>query len=88
MRRRSLLLVLAAAAALALPAAAWAHAALLQTSPVASRTVNVAPAQVELRYSEPVEPRFAVVSVTDPAARRVTAGALMMSRRSRYSPDT
>lgn len=85
MRRRSLLLVLAAAAALALPAAAWAHAALLQTSPVASRTVNVAPAQVELRYSEPVEPRFAVVSVTDPAARRVTAGA---PRRSPANADT
>jgi copper transport protein len=74
MRRRSSLLVLAAAAALALPAAAWAHAALLQTTPVASRTVNVAPTQVELRYSEPVEPRFAVVSVTDPAARQMTAG--------------
>jgi copper transport protein len=74
MSRRAFLLVLAAAAALALPAAAWAHAALLQTSPVASRTVNVAPKQVELRYSEPVEPRFAVVSVTDPAARKMTAG--------------
>jgi copper transport protein len=62
------------AAALALPASAWAHAALLQTFPQASRTTNVAPAEVRLRYSEPVEPRFAIVSVTDAAGQQVTGG--------------
>ena len=61
------------AAALALPAAAWAHAALLRTDPVASRTTNAAPTAVRLTYSEPVEPRFAIVSVTDAAGRQVTA---------------
>jgi copper transport protein len=64
-----------AAASLALPAAAWAHAALLQTTPVASRVVNTAPAQVTLRYSEPVEPRFAIVSVTNAAGDKEAAGA-------------
>jgi copper transport protein len=63
-----------AAASLALPAAAWAHAALLQTTPVASRVVNTAPAQVTLRYSEPVEPRFAIVSVTNAAGDKEAAG--------------
>jgi copper transport protein len=63
-----------AAAALALPASAWAHAALLQTVPVASRTINTAPTEVRLRFSEPVEPRFAIVSVTDAAGRQVTDG--------------
>ena len=72
--KRVALLVLAAAAALALPAAAWAHAALLRTDPVASRTINKAPTEVRLTYSEPVEPRFAIVSVTDAQGSQVTAG--------------
>lgn len=72
--RRAGLLALAAAAALALPASAWAHAALLRTDPVASRTIDAAPAEVRLTYSEPVEPRFAIVSVTDATGRQVTSG--------------
>ncbi len=72
--RRVGLVGIVAAAALALPASAWAHAALLQTVPLASRTTNTAPTEVRLRYSEPVEPRFAIVSVTDAAGRQVTDG--------------
>jgi copper transport protein len=72
--RRAGLLVLPAAVALALPAAAWAHAALLRTVPEASRTINRAPPEVGLTYSEPVAPRFAIVSVTDAAGRQVTSG--------------
>jgi copper transport protein len=63
-----------AAAALALPAAAWAHAALVRTVPEASRTINAAPPEVRLTYSEPVEPRFAIVSVTDASGKQVTSG--------------
>jgi len=79
--------VLAAAlvTALAVPAAAWAHAALLRTAPVASRTVNEPPKEVRLSYSEPVEPRFAIVSVTDAAGSQVTAGA---PRRAQGEPQT
>jgi copper transport protein len=65
---------LAAAAALALPTAAWAHAALLHTVPVASRTINSSPPAVRLTYTEPIEPRFAIVSVTNAEARQVTVG--------------
>ncbi len=72
--RRAGLVGIVAAAALASPASAWAHAALLQTVPEASRTVNVAPPEVRMRFSEPVEPRFAIVSVTDAAGRQVTDG--------------
>jgi copper transport protein len=75
----------AAAAALALPAAAWAHAALLRTVPSASGTVNRPPGQVALTFSEPVEPRFAVVSVTDAAGHQETAGP---PRRSPADADT
>ena len=83
--RRGALLVLTAAAALVLPAAAWAHAALLRTEPVASRTVNAPPAQVRLTYSEPVEPRFAIVSVTDADGTQVTDGS---PARSPGTPQT
>jgi copper transport protein len=83
--RRALAVLAVAAVALALPAAAFAHAALLRTVPQASGTVNTAPRQVELTYSEAVEPRFAIVSVTDAAAHRETAGP---PRRSPANPDT
>src|SRR3954465_2776449 len=85
MRRLFVIALATAAASLTLPAAAWAHAALLQTTPVASRVLNVAPTQVSLRYSEPIEPRFAIVSVTDAAGHPVTAGP---PRRSPVDADT
>ncbi|MET0200768.1 MAG: copper resistance CopC family protein, partial [Gaiellaceae bacterium] len=72
--KRAALAGIVAVAALVLPASAWAHAALLQTPPQASRTTTLAPPAVRLRYSEPVEPRFAIVSVTDAAGRQVTFG--------------
>jgi copper transport protein len=75
MRRVVLITLAAAAASLVLPAVAWAHAALLQTTPVASRIINTPPKQVLLRYSEAVEPRFAIVSVTNAAGDKETAGA-------------
>lgn len=72
--RRAVLLALAAAAALALPAAAWAHAGLVRTEPSASKTVNSPPTRVLLSYTEPIEARFAIVSVTDASGTQVTAG--------------
>jgi copper transport protein len=72
-------------AALVLPGAAWAHAALLRTVPVASATVNTPPRQVALTYDEAVEPRFAIVSVTDAAGQQETTGP---PRRSPANPDT
>ena len=83
--RRIGVVVAVAAASLALPAAAWAHAALLQTTPVASRVVNTAATHVTLRYSEPVEPRFAIVSVTNAAGDKEAAGP---PARSPANPDT
>jgi copper transport protein len=83
--RRSAVLGFVAAAALALPAAAWAHAALLRTVPVPSRTINAAPPAVRLTYSEPIEPRFAIVSVTDAAGRQLTSGP---PQRAPGSPQT
>jgi len=69
-----LAIVLAVAAVLAVPAPAWGHAALLRASPVASTLVNEPPQQVRLTYTEPVEPRFTTVSVTDAAGAPQAAG--------------
>ena len=71
--------------ALAVPAPASAHAVLLRTLPQASGTVDTPPREVALTFSEAVEPRFAIVSVTDAAAHQETAGA---PRRSPADPDT
>jgi copper transport protein len=83
--RRLAVAVAVLASALAAPTAAWAHAALVRTVPEASRTLNGAPAQVQMTFSEAVEPRFAIVSVTDADANRVTAGP---PRRSPTDPNT
>ena len=84
-RRRIAVLVLAAAAALALPALAWAHAALVHTSPSASGTVSTPPRRVLLTFSEAVEPRFAVISVTDAAGNQMTTDT---PSRSAVDPKT
>jgi copper transport protein len=83
--RRGALIAAVVAAALAAPASAWAHAALLHTTPSASVVLNRPPKQVAMNYSEAVEPRFAIVSITDAAGRRVAAGP---PGRSPTNPDT
>ena len=85
MRRAGAIACAALAAALALPAAAWAHAALLHTVPSPSGTVNTPPPNVQLTYSEAVEPRFAIVSVTDAAGHQQTSGS---PERSPSNADT
>jgi copper transport protein len=84
-RRRLVVVLLAAAGVLALPAAAWAHAALVRATPTPSAVLNQPPAVVLLKYTEAVEPRFAIVSVTDAAGKQETAGA---PRRSAADPTT
>ena len=72
--RTRLATLLAVAVTLAAPASAWAHAALLSTSPAPNSVVNTPPAQLTLTYSEAVEPRFAIISVSDAAGHQHTAG--------------
>ena len=56
------------------PGVASAHAFLVRSSPVANSVVRVPPSEIRLTYSEPVEPRFTDVSVTNAAGRQQTAG--------------
>lgn len=83
--RRAALVATVAAAALALPAAARAHAALVKTFPQASAELDRQPGAVRLAYDEAVEPRFAIVSVTDAEGRSQVAGA---PRRAAGDPST
>jgi copper transport protein len=87
MRRSGVILAagVAALAALALPAAASAHAYLVKTVPAASVVVNSPPPSVQLTYDEAVEPRLAIISVTDVHAHSVTDGTVT---RSPANPDT
>jgi copper transport protein len=84
-RARIGLLVMVAAGGLALPAAAWAHAVLVRTSPLPSSVVNRPPPVVLVTYSEAVEPRFAIVSVTNAAGQQQIAAP---PRRSATDPNT
>jgi copper transport protein len=84
-RGRIAVAVSAGALALLLPAAASAHAYLVRTTPAPSVTLNTPPPVVALTFDEAVEPRFAVISVTDVNANRETSAPL---RRSASDPDT
>ncbi len=74
--RRALVATALAAAALvaAAPSSAWAHASLLATSPAAQRVTPHAPDAVALTFSEAIEPRFAIISITDVKGHQVTQG--------------
>ena len=85
--RRALVTALVAGAALAAPAAAWAHAALLKTVPAASAEVDTPPAELRLTYDEVVEPRFAVISVTDAGGHQQVNGAAHRSASNPYELD-
>jgi copper transport protein len=85
LRRTGAVALAALVVALAAPASALAHAALLRTVPSASVTVNHPPKEVDMTFSEAVEPQFATVSVTNPAAEQQAAGK---SHRSPTNPDT
>ncbi len=61
---------------LLLPTLAFAHAQLETAVPMVGGTVSVAPAELQLHFSEALEPRFCKVSVTTASGQSVTAGAL------------
>ncbi|MBV8430333.1 MAG: copper resistance protein CopC, partial [Solirubrobacterales bacterium] len=87
MSPRAWLLGLTAALAgvLLLPSAAAAHAYLVKTVPTPSQELNASPPNVQLTYDEVVEPRFAIISVTNAQGQQETTGSV---RRSPANPDT
>jgi copper transport protein len=82
---RVVLLLAAVAAALVVAGTASAHAYLVKTVPSASGVLNGPPSQVALTFDEAVEPRFAIISVTDAAGHQEATHAVS---RSPANPDT
>ena len=68
------------ALALAAPAAAQAHAVLESTRPGAGTSLASAPAEVSVRFDEPVEATFGAVRVFDPEGSPVATGELVHER--------
>jgi len=84
--RRGIVLTAAVMLAwLVLASAASAHAYLVRTVPAASVVLDVPPENIQLTYDEAVEPRLAIISVTDADGHQETTGAV---RRSPANPDT
>jgi copper transport protein len=67
------------------PAAAFAHAYLVHTSPAPNAVLLRSPRQVALTFDEAVEPRFAIISVTDANGQQLTTAPVS---RSPTNPDT
>ena len=57
-------------------AGAFAHARLVSAVPAVGATVNPAPSELVLRFTEAIEPRFSTVAVTDAAGARQERGDL------------
>ena len=82
---RSALTAALLAAGLLVPSAASAHAYLVKTVPAASVVLNAPPPTVQLTYDEAVEPRFAIISVTNAQGQQEATSA---PQRSPANPDT
>jgi copper transport protein len=87
MRRRGRIVtaLVAAAVGVVLPCSASAHAYLIKAVPAASGVLDVPPPNVQLTYDEAVEPRFAIISVTNASGKQETSGPV---NRSPANPDT
>ena len=84
-RGRIVLTLAVVAVAIVLPSSASAHAYLIKTVPAASGILDVPPPNVQLTYDEAVEPRFAIISVTNAAGKQETTAPV---NRSPANPDT
>ena len=84
-RGRIVVTLAAVAIGLVAPSVASAHAYLVKTVPAASVVLEVPPPNIQLTYDEAVEPRFAIISVTNAQGRQETTGPVS---RSPANPDT
>jgi copper transport protein len=85
--RLGVVAALAAAAIAGAAPAAWGHATLVTEAPSAVRVAPHAPGSVALTFSEAVEPRFTIVSVTDSNGRQLARGAPSRSAADRRTID-
>ncbi len=81
LRRFTLGLTIVVGMLVVVPVVASAHAVLLKTTPSGSQSLGSPPAQVQLLFSEPLDPVFSHVEVRDGSGQLVDAGD------SRVDPD-
>jgi len=62
---------------------AFAHAHLVRATPAAGGTVQAAPTEVTLRFSEKLEPKFSSVVVRDSAGKQVDKGDAAVDKADR-----
>ena len=84
-RGRIVLTLAAIGTGLLLPGTALAHAYLVRTVPAASVVLSAPPPNIQLTYDEAVEPRFAIISVTNAQGQQETTAPV---HRSPADPDT
>jgi copper transport protein len=78
-RGRVVVALVVVAVALAAPSLAFAHAYLIKTVPTPGAVLDSPPRTVALTFDEAVEPRFAIISVTDANGRQKTTGSVTRS---------
>ena len=85
MPTRQSIITLAASAALLVggTVAALAHAHLVRATPAAGGTVQAAPTEVMLRFSEKLEPKFSSVIVRDSEGKQVSKGDAIVDKSDR-----
>lgn len=69
-------IVLAVLGVVASTSLAFAHAHLVSALPAAGGTVQAAPPELAITYTEALEPKFSSISVTSPTGARVDKGDL------------
>ncbi len=74
MKRRVLALSLSISLSLLLAAPVFAHALLVRSVPEANATLDRAPAQIELFFTETLEPSFSTITVLNSSAAQVDNG--------------
>ena len=84
-RSAATLATITATLAVVFPSAASAHAYLVRTVPAASVVLSAPPPNVQLTYDEAVEPKFAIISVTNVNGKQEMTGPVS---RSPANPDT
>lgn len=70
-----------ALALLVLPVFAWAHAHPAERHPQAGATLDQAPKEVRIRFTEELEPAFSYIHVSDRGDDPVTAGSAAVEQK-------
>ncbi|MDX6378765.1 MAG: copper transport protein [Gaiellaceae bacterium] len=76
MTRSALAVAVALVTLLVASPAASAHAILLRAEPAIGGVTETAPAELLLQFTEPVEPRFSQIEITDADGRSITRGGV------------